>query len=226
MVYSSARTVIGSVDTHCPLCDHGCCHAYHHDRLRVYLQCAHCQLVFVPSPYHLHASQEKAQYDQHQNTVGDPDYCRFLARLVAPLMARLPEGACGLDFGCGPGPALVAMLQDAGFSMKKYDIYYETDTAALHQRYDFITATEVVEHLSQPGYELNRLWQLIRPGGQLGLMTKRVINRERFATWHYIRDPTHITFFSATSLAWLAKHLGAGLELIGHDVAILDKPRA
>jgi 2-polyprenyl-3-methyl-5-hydroxy-6-metoxy-1,4-benzoquinol methylase len=214
-----------SSDTqYCPLCDSLQCHSYHRDQTRAYLQCTHCSLVFVPRQYHLTATRERAEYDKHQNTIDDPGYRRFLARLTTPLIARLPTTACGLDFGCGPGPALAMMLTNAGYSMSLYDIYYQPHREVLQRQYDFITATEVIEHLSQPGRELRRLWQLLHHGGQLALMTKLVIDRERFATWHYIRDPTHIAFFSQNSLGWLAAQLGAELELIGQDVAILTKP--
>jgi len=46
----------------------------------------------------------------------DPRYRRFLARLAEPLIAHLPKGARGLDFGCGPGPTLSLMLREAGFA--------------------------------------------------------------------------------------------------------------
>ena len=54
-------------------------------------------------------------------------------------------------------------------------------------------------------------------------MTRLVINKQRFASWHYINDPAHITFFSRNSLGWLAEALGAQLEILGQDVAILHK---
>ena len=107
--------------------------------------------------------------------------------------------------------------------MNTYDIFYQPERSVLSGQYDFITATEVLEHLSDPRAELQQLWQLLRPGGLLGLMTKLVINQQRFASWHYINDPTHITFFSRNSLGWLAEALGAQLEILGQDVAILQK---
>ncbi len=205
----------------CPLCG---AHSaeYFRDR-RSYLQCQTCSLVHVPPRWHLDAEQEHAEYELHQNDPDDPGYRRFLSRLATPLSERLPRGSDGLDFGCGPGPALAAMLEERGHSVALYDLFYHPDASALERCYDFITATEVVEHLARPREELERLWQLLKPGGWLGIMTKRVRDREAFACWHYKNDPTHIAFFSKATFEWLAANWGAELQLIDADVALLRK---
>ena len=154
----------------------------------------------------------------------DPGDRRFLGRLAGPLAERLPPPAAGLDFGCGPGPALAAMLAERGYSVAVYDPFYAPDEAVLVPGYDFITATEVVEHLSRPGRELHRLAGLLRPGGWLAIMTKLVLDRERFAAWHYIRDPTHIGFFSRATFAWWAEREGLIPEFPADDVILLQRP--
>ncbi|MFB6259152.1 MAG: class I SAM-dependent methyltransferase [Thiohalorhabdaceae bacterium] len=175
---------------------------------------AHCPLC---------GHSDTEPYHGHQNAVDDPGYRAFLSRLTTPLTERLSPPATGLDFGCGPGPALAAMLREAGYTVALYDPFYAPDDAALAPGYDFITATEVVEHLARPGAELRRPAGLLRPGGWLGIMTKLVIDRERFAGWHYIRDPTHIGFFSREAFAWWAVAEGLGLELAGDDVIFLRR---
>ncbi|MFA9462470.1 class I SAM-dependent methyltransferase [Thiohalorhabdus sp. Cl-TMA] len=199
---------------------------YHADGRRRYLCCAECGFVFVPPRYHLSPAAERAEYDRHENRPDDPGYRRFLSRLAEPLMARLPARASGLDFGCGPAPALAAMLEEAGHRVALYDPFYAPDRAALRSGLDFITATEVVEHLARPGEELRRLATLLRPGGWLGLMTKLVLDRERFAAWHYIRDPTHIGFFSRTTFEWWTRQEGLAARFIGSDVILLQRPEA
>ena len=208
---------------YCPLCNATDATAFHHDRRREYWQCRNCALVFVPPHDHLSAGEEKAEYDLHRNAIDDPGYRRFLSRVADPLLSKLAPGALGLDFGCGPGPALACMLEEAGCAMRLYDVFYFPDASVLEREYDFITATEVVEHLHQPGEELTRLWGMIVPGGYLGLMTKLVIDAPAFSRWHYKDDPTHVCFFSEATLAWWARQAGADLERIGADVAILRK---
>lgn len=212
------------INLSCPLCGGADTRHYHRDRCRDYWQCGHCALVFVPGDQQLAPALEKAIYDCHENSPQDPGYRRFLSRLFTPLRERLPPGARGLDFGCGPGPTLSVMFEEAGHPMAVYDIYYAPDRHALAADYDFITASEVVEHLAAPGRELERLAGQLRPGGWLGLMTKRVTTRDAFAHWHYILDPTHICFFSEASFVWLGDYLGMTVEFPAADVVLLHKP--
>lgn len=207
----------------CPLCGGTALSLFHRDRRRDYLQCGDCRLVFVPPDQYLSAARERAEYDLHRNDPADPGYRRFLSRLAQPLLQRLAPHSEGLDFGSGPGPALALMLSQAGHRVALYDVFYCTDTAVLQRPYDFITATEVAEHLHHPGEELDRLWSLLRPGGVLGLMTKLVIDADAFARWHYKNDLTHVCFFSRDTFAWLAQRWGAQLAFIGNDVILLGK---
>lgn len=207
----------------CPLCA-APAHWLLDDRKRSYWQCEKCLMVHVPKRWQLSAEQEKAEYDRHENHPDDPGYRRFLSRLAEPLLQRLPAASSGLDFGCGPGPALAVMLREHGHQVALHDLYYHPNPAALRQQWDFITATEVVEHLAAPREVLEQLWQCLKPGGWLGLMTKRVSNPEAFRTWHYKSDPTHISFFSEQSFRWLATRWQAELEVIGADVVLLRKP--
>jgi len=210
-------------ETHCPLCAGIGISAYFSDKRRSYQRCDRCHLVFVPARFYLDRGAERAEYDLHQNEIGDAGYRAFLSRLLRPLTERLEPGARGLDFGCGPGPALAEMLREGGFDMSLYDSFYLPDKRPLQDQYDFICATEVVEHLHQPGAELARLWALLRPGGWLGIMTKLVRNRAAFANWHYKNDPTHVCFFSGDTWRWWAGQQGAQLSLIGADVILLAK---
>ena len=210
-------------DLSCPLCDHAHIAHYHRDRRRDYWQCARCGLIFVAREQHLSPAEEKAVYDRHENSPHDAGYRRFLSRLFTPLNERLAPGAHGLDFGCGPGPTLSVMFEEAGHAMAVYDVYYAPDRRVLEARYDFITATEVVEHLAAPGRELERLAAQLRPGGWLGLMTKRAGSREAFAHWHYILDPTHISFFSEATFDWLGERLGMRVAFPAADVVLMRK---
>jgi hypothetical protein len=208
----------------CRLCGAQRAALFWQDQRRDYYRCRRCCLVFVPPQQYLSAAGERAQYELHRNAPDDSGYRRFLGRLYEPLQARLAAHSHGLDFGCGPGPTLSVMLAEAGHHVELYDCFYAPDRSVLARRYDFITATEVVEHLHRPGEELHRLWALVRPGGYFGVMTKLVLDREAFSRWHYKNDPTHVSFFSRPTFAWLAEQWGAGIEFIGQDVIIFTRP--
>ncbi|GGX92064.1 methyltransferase [Litchfieldella qijiaojingensis] len=207
----------------CPLCGAREPEHYHRDTRRDYWQCRTCALVFVPPDQRLSAEDERAVYDLHENSPDDFGYRRFLERLFAPLSERLAPGAHGLDFGAGPGPTLSLMFEEAGYPMAIYDPFYAPDTAMLERDYDFITATEVVEHLFDPGHELERLISLLRPGGWLGLMTQRVISQQAFVRWRYTHDPTHVCFFSEATFHWLGDRLNMHVEFPARDVVLLQK---
>jgi hypothetical protein len=191
---------------------------------RSYHRCDRCNLIFVLPSSFLSLVAEKAEYDRHQNYADDPGYRRFLGRLAEPLLARLAPSSDGLDFGSGPGPTLSVMLEEAGHVVALYDPFYAKNATAFERRYDFITATEVVEHLGQPQLELDRLWSCLRPGGVLGLMTKLSRDDAAFARWHYKSDRTHICFFSVQTFEWLAARWQAELTILGQDVILLHKP--
>ena len=205
----------------CPLCAGSNTALYHQDNQRSYNQCATCHLVFVPPAYYLSASAEKAHYDLHQNNPDDDGYRKFLSRVFGPIVARVPAAASGLDFGSGPGPTLSVMFAEAGYPMAIYDPFYATDPTVLNQRYDFITCTEVVEHLHHPATIFKQLVGLLRPGGWLGIMTKLVIDSDAFSRWHYKNDPTHVCFYSRETFNYLAATLALEVCFIGDDVILL-----
>ncbi len=187
------------------------------------MQCARCQLVFVPKQQRLDPIKEKEHYDHHINNPDDPGYRHFLSRLTIPLLERIELGSHGLDFGCGPGPALAQLLQEVGHKVDLHDIYYYPNAEYLSKQYDFVTATEVIEHLYDP-HQIWKLWlQMVKQGGWLGIMTKLVVDLEGFKNWHYKFDPTHVCFYSQATFRYLAQRDKLELEFIGSDVILLRK---
>lgn len=207
----------------CPLCLSDQTNVHAKDKHRSYCHCSHCELVFVPGCFHLCADDEKAIYDQHENHPEDEGYQKFLSRLMTPLLAHLRPSAKGLDFGCGPGPTLSLMLKQRGFDMGVFDPFYANHPEALARQYDFITTTEVVEHLSQPAAVFEQLFNMLRPEGVLGIMTKTIPSLDNFSDWHYTRDPTHITFYAQESFRYLAKQYQYQVEFAGSDVILMTR---
>lgn len=207
----------------CPLCKLHNIKKFYQGKRRTYLYCQNCGLVFVPSSYFLSEEDEKARYNQHCNSPEDTGYRQFLSRIFNPLQKLLPKGSHGLDFGSGTGPTLSRMLEEAGHTVDIYDYYFANNISVFDKRYDFITTTEVVEHLKDPHMELNRLWDCVKDGGRLGIMTKLVLNYDAFTRWHYKTDPTHISFYSRETFTWLAGVWGAGVDFVDTDVILFHK---
>ncbi|WP_431635984.1 class I SAM-dependent methyltransferase [Dyella sp. KULCS107] len=211
------------VPVDCPLCG-AATGAPWREATGVYRHCPRCDLVSRDRATWLDAEAERAYYGTHDNRVDDPGYRRFLSQLADPLIACLAPGARGLDYGCGAAPALAVMLTDAGFPTVGYDPLFAADASQLDARYDFVTCTEVLEHMHDPRRDLARIDALLVPGGWLGLMTELRPPMADFSRWHYHRDPTHVGFHSVASLRWLAARFGWQVESAGRRVILLRKP--
>lgn len=191
---------------------------------REYWRCEACEATFLAPAQRPSPADERAEYLLHANDPQDAGYRRFLFRLAEPLLARLAPACEGLDYGCGPGPALAAMLREAGHDVALYDPFFAPDAAVLERRYDFITCTEAAEHFHDPAGEFDRFDRMLRPGGWLALMTCFQTEDARFARWHYRRDPTHVVFYRAATFERIARRLGWQCEIPCKDVVLMRKP--
>lgn len=190
-----------------------------------YWHCRACEAVMLdgrslPSP-----DQELAHYLTHENDPDDPRYRRFLSQLGNPLAARLRPASLGLDYGCGPGPGLAAMLRERGHGIRLYDPFFAPDASALALTYDFIICSEAAEHFHNPAAEFELMDRLLKPGGWLGLMTCFRTDDRRFPDWHYRRDPTHVVFYKEETVRRLGIRFGWRCEVPAKDVALFQKAR-
>ncbi|CAC9549563.1 Putative methyltransferase associated with DUF414 [uncultured Gammaproteobacteria bacterium] len=215
-------------DKFCPLCYSEKIQPYYQNKGVGYLSCSQCELVFMSKIHHLNDTEEKLRYDAHQNNPDDKRYQAFLSQVLEPVIHHLNKqgfkppkiNAKGLDFGCGPGPTLSLMFEKQGHQVDLFDKFYVNNPAVFKQNYDFITATEVVEHLSAPNVELLRLFNSLKKKGVLAIMTQMMDDKTDFATWYYKNDPTHICFFSKNTMRHLAKQWHAKVSFFGNNVAL------
>ncbi len=208
----------------CPLCYSARVRLYAEVQGRRYLGCSTCRLTFLDPVQRLSAPAEQAHYGTHENDPMDPSYRRFLSQLSGPLVARLPTGTEGLDYGSGPGPTLSLMLEEQGYRVQIFDPFFSADASVLARTYDFITATEVVEHFFSPREEFDQMNRMLRPGGWLAIMTETLREERAFSTWRYARDPTHVCFFHPATLRWIAEHYGWSMESPQQNVILFHKP--
>lgn len=142
-----------------------------------------------------------------------------------------------LDVGCGTG-RLVKFFNENGFEAHGCDIYQPALAKAKKmnkrdtiikasattlpfndQTLDLITAISVVEHLklSEVTQFLQEAYRTLVPHGYIFLITPNFASPLRYILgrqWFGYSDPTHITFFTPSSLSHLLKqHLFGNIKL-------------
>lgn len=169
-----------------------------------YHRCPHCDLVFVIPTCRLSHDAEKSRYDMHHND-NSQHYIDFLSRLAVPTLQHLPPRCHGLDFGSGKSQAMADLFRQAGHHCDCYDIFYYPDPTLLQRQYDFIIASEVIEHLYHPKTIIEQWLSLLKPDGILAIMTGFRPTDKQFPDWWYKNDPTHVGLFSIKTFDYLQK---------------------
>lgn len=189
-----------------------------------YFRCGECTLAWRARDERLGASAERARYELHENNPNDAEYVRFLRRLADPVIERLPASARGLDFGSGPTPVLAELLSSAGFPCVSYDPFFAANDALLDARYEFVTCCEVIEHVYRPAEVFALFQRLLRPGAVAGLMTRFYPDDDSFADWWYRRDPTHVCFYTESTMRWIGDRHGWRTEFPAPNVTLFTRP--
>jgi hypothetical protein len=191
-------------------------------RKRRHRICGRCKLIFVEDPELPSPEAERARYAKHRNTPRDAGYVAFLRQVVVPARPFLNPSMRGLDYGCGHTPTLCGMLAAEGWPCENYDLYFFPDLP--EGPFDFLFATEVVEHFFHPAADWARMASLLRPGGILTAMTAPWTDLESFRTWGYASDETHVCFYHRDTLDWIAAAHGFDwLDRANPRVSVLRK---
>ena len=210
-------------DDFCPLCGAPGPFAGVPDmRKRLLRLCSACRLVFAAAPDLPLPEAEKSRYASHRNGPDDAGYVAFLRQAVVPALPFLKPDMHGLDYGCGHTPTLHLLLKEAGLRCENYDVFFFPEWPS--GTFDFLFATEVVEHFHRPAVEWPRMLSLLKPGGILTVMTAPWENLDAFRTWGYASDETHVAFYHRQSLEWICARCGLE-ELDGRNprVSVLRK---
>lgn len=203
----------------CPLCG-GSADPFHHSRDRDFFLCPHCQYIFVPPYHYLSPDEEKKRYLEHENSLDNAGYVRMFEAKLDLLKEHGPKAGSILDFGCGYAPVLKTLLARRGYIPSVYDKFFFPDWDA-GQKFDVVISTETFEHLDSPAFEIDRILDVLKPGGYLAIMTRFYPESggkpdlEKFKDWYYKNDPTHIGFYGSATLQWLADN--RAIDLVFRD---------
>ena len=191
----------------CPLCGaRGPFEAVVDVRKRQHRICDRCKLIFVGDRFLSSPEEERARYAKHQNGLWDAGYVAFLRQVLEPALPHLNSQMRGLDYGCGHHPTLCLLLKELGLRCENYDVFFFPECPV--GPFDFLFASEVVEHFHRPAVDWGRMAELLKPGGILTVMTAPWTTREEFATWGYASDGTHVAFYHPETMDWICGAFG------------------
>ncbi|PKM91243.1 class I SAM-dependent methyltransferase [Candidatus Falkowbacteria bacterium HGW-Falkowbacteria-1] len=187
-----------------------------HEKLNIkYFQCLSCDFIFKGDEFIISSEEELARYNRHNNSIDDQGYVEYFKKFIDTAIIPYCSGTKNvLDFGCGPSPVLAEILKkDYNFSVDIYDLFYFPEKNYEGKKYDLIVSTEVVEHLKNPLDYFLEFAKLLKDGGLLSVMTLfHPSDDERFKSWWYINDVSHIGFYNLKTFEEIAKKVG--LEII------------
>lgn len=193
-------------------------------RIREFFRCSNCDLVFVPQRFHLSQTEESQQYTSHNNEKNNDGYIKLLMPVLDAVTKE--EKARVLEYGCGPGPVLAGLLEDKGFSVDLYDPYFFPEKKSGKDKYDLLTCTEVVEHFCEPASSWRNLFDRLSSKGKAFILTQwtdLVPSRTGLENWHYIREVTHVAFYSQNTLTWIANHFGCTVNFVAEGLAVFQR---
>lgn len=196
---------------HCKICNQGTQYLKHPTFKIKYHVCQNCGFISKDVNHHVSLEEEFAQYEQHENSIEDERYVKFfedfLQNAVFPFKN---QGKQALDFGSGPTPVLAQLMtRDYAYNYTLYDKFYAPNRSYQEKSYDLITSTEVVEHIADPLPVFQELRELLVDDGILSIMTLFAPNIEdNFFGWHYLRDQTHISFYTPKAMEYIADKVG------------------
>lgn len=168
-----------------------------------YYRCKNCDFIYEDPSHHMTMTEEREEYDRHNNSLEDEGYVNMFRRFLAVFKDKV-KGSKLLEYGSGPEPVFSHILRTEGFDVVSYDPFYLPDVSYREWQYDVITSTEVFEHFSEPLKEFEHLISLLKEDGILAIMTQFPKDDEHFLNWWYRRDGTHISFYTNKTFEYLA----------------------
>ena len=169
------------------------------------LYCQTCGLYSKDEKTFLNRFDEFKRYDQH-SSIGDEHYRSFMNEFVKTAVIPYVNQGIAIDYGAGKTGVIKEMLETSGFICETYDPYFTFDQSVLHQTYDLLVSTEVVEHFQDIMVDWKKMVDLVKPNGFIAIMTQ--FAKEDLGNWWYLRDQTHYQFYQQRTFDFIAKALG------------------
>jgi SAM-dependent methyltransferase len=220
----------------CRVCGAGAGTAFAHKDGYQFARCGQCGFVYLdPMPT---SETLAALYDGGGGGITAEAYPKAAsrlrrARIRALRLHRHLGGRDALDIGCGGGFMVEAMgwlgARAVGVDIDSQAIAYAArrfprrrfvdadfdDFAGHGLSFDFVHASEVMEHVPNITRFMDVLAAITRPGGRVFITTPDIGHRRvphDVTAWDMFSPPTHVQFFDATTIALLFERHGFRLR--------------
>ncbi|HEX8351916.1 MAG TPA: class I SAM-dependent methyltransferase [Pyrinomonadaceae bacterium] len=192
------------------------------------LSCRGCRTLYIAA---LPGSEESEDYDGYygEGNLAVPEFIdRRLDEIVAGFEPYRRTGRL-LDVGCGAGTFLRAAAragwEAVGVEVSKpaaehnreagFEVFNGELAAARYPEghFDVVIASEVLEHVPEPGEMLREILRVLRPGGLLWATTpngRGLSARALGLGWSAVSPPEHLHLFSRRAAESLLAEAGFG----------------
>ncbi len=199
-----------------------------------------CGGFFMSSESFSTCDEQKNRYLLHTNALEENNkndgYKKYLEKYIQEVLRYEKKVAPNntlaklFDYGSGPYPALVQLLEeykergllDFNTHIKHWDPFFYPNGDFFEHGADIVFCLEVVEHFENPLEGFQGLAKTCAQGGLIAIQTKFAPSTfDEFKTWWYKDDFTHVSFYTMTSIEECAKRVGLVVEGEEHGVVFL-----
>ncbi len=177
-----------------------------------YHHCPNCAFTFAPEIMAWSKEEFEANIYNDEYKVVDPDYLEARptsnAQSILNAFGNFYGKARHLDYGGGNG-LMSKIMQGHGWNSTSYDPYVNADVNPEQLgKFDFITAFEIFEHVSDVHKLIHSLTALMHPQSAVLFSTaisdSDIKPNQRLYWWYASPRNGHISLFSKKSLSLLA----------------------
>lgn len=211
----------------CPLCSQSRAAKIRISKVYRLSRCRSCQMIWDPSPPADLISQYQESYFRNDNPKGGyANYFEGVANNNKTFAYRLRRIAKRvrvksnlLDVGAALGDFLLAArklgwTKLSGVEVSTYGCQFAASRRLkLHQgtlkdipstkQFSVITSQDVIEHVTDPLVELKQIYQHLRPGGLLYLVTPDITSwwsKILGPYWYHYKPGEHVVYFSSQTI--------------------------